>query len=210
MRNVETFESFVAFGFPSQNLVFSTKRKGITEKCENGGLLCYLSWWTNFSSGWQFYSVVQFVVTPHFLTPAARRVQVNRSCPLTHVFPCSQNWHKRSNEKNPPHGFGDIVINQWMVEPEDAATYRCETTNGEYIDYTVEVHCEWGMLEKFTATLKVCLCVQISACHRQQDPLVAVEPRRPPLTNVSIATAFRQDHCKHFQKSKHLLGSEVS
>ena len=40
--------------------------------------------------------------------------------------------------------------------------------------------------------------------------LVAVEPHRPPMTNVSTETAFRHDHCKHFEKSKHLFGSEVS
>ena len=39
--------------------------------------------------------------------------------------------------------------------------------------------------------------------------LVAVEPRRPPMTNVGTETAFRHDHCKHFQKRKHLLRSEV-
>ena len=49
----------------------------------------------------------------------------------------------------------------------------------------------------------------LSACAKQ-EPLVAVEPRRPPLTNLGTETAFRHDHCKHFQKSKHLLGSEVS
>ena len=43
-----------------------------------------------------------------------------------------------------------------------------------------------------------------------QEPLVAVEPRRPPMTNVGTETAFRHDNCKHFQKSKHILGSEVS
>ena len=37
-------------------------------------------------------------------------------------------------------------------------------------------------------------------------PLVGVEPHRPPMTNVGTETAFRLDHCKHFQKSKHLLG----
>ena len=43
-----------------------------------------------------------------------------------------------------------------------------------------------------------------------QEPLVALEPHRPPMTNVGTETAFRHDHCKHFQKSKHLLLSEVS
>ena len=45
---------------------------------------------------------------------------------------------------------------------------------------------------------------------KKQEPLVAVEPRRRPMTNVAIKTAFRHDHCKHFQKTKHLLESEVS
>ena len=40
--------------------------------------------------------------------------------------------------------------------------------------------------------------------------LVAVEPRRPPVTNVGTETAFRHLQCKHCQKSKHLLRSEVS
>ena len=42
----------------------------------------------------------------------------------------------------------------------------------------------------------------------QQEPLVAVEPRRPPRTNVGTETAFtrfRHDS-KHIQKSKHLWG----
>ena len=45
---------------------------------------------------------------------------------------------------------------------------------------------------------------------RLQEPLVAVEPHRPPMTNVGTGIAFRLDHCKHFQKSKHVLRSEVS
>ena len=40
--------------------------------------------------------------------------------------------------------------------------------------------------------------------------LVAVEPRRPPTTNVGIETAFRRDQHQLFQKSKHPLRSEVS
>ena len=40
--------------------------------------------------------------------------------------------------------------------------------------------------------------------------LVAVEARRPPLTDVGTGTAFRLDQRKHFRKSKHLLRSEVS
>ena len=40
--------------------------------------------------------------------------------------------------------------------------------------------------------------------------LVAVEPRRPLMTDVGTNTAFRLDQRKHFQKSKHLLRSEVS
>ena len=40
--------------------------------------------------------------------------------------------------------------------------------------------------------------------------LVAVEPRRPPMTDVGTETAFRLDQCKHFRKSKHLLRSEVN
>ena len=43
-----------------------------------------------------------------------------------------------------------------------------------------------------------------------QEPLVALDPRRPPRTNVGTETAFRHDHRKHFQKSKRLLRSEVS
>ena len=47
-------------------------------------------------------------------------------------------------------------------------------------------------------------------CTIQQVPLVAVEPRRPPMTNVGTEAAFRHGHCKHFHKSNYLLGSEVS
>ena len=44
----------------------------------------------------------------------------------------------------------------------------------------------------------------------QQEPLIAVEPRRLPRTNESTETAFRNNHCNHIQKSKHLLRSGVS
>ena len=40
--------------------------------------------------------------------------------------------------------------------------------------------------------------------------LVALEPRRPPMTDVGTETAFRLDQRKHFRKSKHLLRSEVN
>ena len=40
--------------------------------------------------------------------------------------------------------------------------------------------------------------------------LVAVEPRRPPMTDAGTETAFRLDQRKHFRKSKHLLRSEVN
>ena len=40
--------------------------------------------------------------------------------------------------------------------------------------------------------------------------LVAVEPRRPPMTDLGTKTAFGLGQRKHFQKSKHLLRSEVS
>ena len=39
--------------------------------------------------------------------------------------------------------------------------------------------------------------------------LVAVEPRRPPVTNVGTETAFRHEECKHFQKKWTSLRSEV-
>ena len=35
------------------------------------------------------------------------------------------------------------------------------------------------------------------------------EPRRPPMTDVGTESTFRLDQRKHFQKSKHLLMSEV-
>ena len=38
---------------------------------------------------------------------------------------------------------------------------------------------------------------------------VALEPRRPPMTNVRTETAFRHDQRKHFRKSKPLLRLEV-
>ena len=44
----------------------------------------------------------------------------------------------------------------------------------------------------------------------KQDPPVAAKPCRPPKANVGTKPAFRHDQCKHFQKGKHLLRSEVS
>ena len=49
-----------------------------------------------------------------------------------------------------------------------------------------------------------------STCQKATRSLVAVEPRRPPTTNVGTETAFRLDQRKHFRKSKHLLRSEVN
>ena len=37
-----------------------------------------------------------------------------------------------------------------------------------------------------------------------------LEPRRPPMKDEGIETAFRLDQCKHFRKSKHFLRSEVN
>ena len=37
-----------------------------------------------------------------------------------------------------------------------------------------------------------------------------LEPRRRPMKDEGIETAFRLDQCKHFRKSKHLLRSEVN
>ena len=52
------------------------------------------------------------------------------------------------------------------------------------------------------------LSVPFTLVSCQQQPLVAVEPHKPPETNVGTETAFRHDHCKHFQKSKRLLRLE--
>ena len=53
--------------------------------------------------------------------------------------------------------------------------------------------------------------IQATTCE-QESYIVAVEPRRPPMTDayVRTETAFRLDQRKHIQKSKHLLRSEVS
>ena len=42
----------------------------------------------------------------------------------------------------------------------------------------------------------------------QTRALVAVEPHRPPKTNMGTETAFRHNHCKHIQKRKHLWGQD--
>ena len=43
-----------------------------------------------------------------------------------------------------------------------------------------------------------------------QEPLVAVKPRRPPqYEKRRHRNCFQRRPCKHFQKSKHLLRSEV-
>ena len=69
-----------------------------------------------------------------------------------------------------------------------------------------EVHCEvsfnWGIGPVHCAAKAAWLSTRA---------LVAVVPRRAPVTDVGIKTAFRHDQGgKHFQKSKHLLTSEVS
>ena len=55
-----------------------------------------------------------------------------------------------------------------------------------------------------------CNLAKLRKAFIQQEPLVVVELRRPPMTNVGTKTALTHDHCKHFQKSKHLWRSEVS
>ena len=47
---------------------------------------------------------------------------------------------------------------------------------------------------------------KIVAMRNRQEPLIAVEPCRPPMTNVGTETAFRHDHCKHFEKVNILWG----
>ena len=54
-------------------------------------------------------------------------------------------------------------------------------------------------------TLRVLVYCAGKVRGRVTRALVAVEPHRPPMMNVGTETAFRHDHCKHFQKSKHLL-----
>ena len=49
------------------------------------------------------------------------------------------------------------------------------------------------MFIRFTDNVKPDWCTP-------QEQLVAVKPRRPPMTNLGTETAFRHDHCKHFQK----------
>ena len=65
------------------------------------------------------------------------------------------------------------------------------------------IQIQWGLCLHYQHSI----IVIILATTRE---LVAVEPRRPPMTDVGIETAFRPDQRKHFQKSKHLLRSEVS
>ena len=46
--------------------------------------------------------------------------------------------------------------------------------------------------------------------HTSTRGLVALEPRRPPMTDEVTESAFQLDQRKHFQKSNLLLRSEVS
>ena len=76
--------------------------------------------------------------------------------------------------------------------------------------------CKEIFARKHTATHKPTSAQPLSAPHSDQRDihltrsLVAVEPRRPPMTDVGTETAFRLDQRKHFRKSKHLLRSEVN
>ena len=54
-----------------------------------------------------------------------------------------------------------------------------------------------------------CLC-DADLIFKETRSLVAVKPRRPPMTDVGTETAFRLDQRKHFRKSNHLLRSEVN
>ena len=63
------------------------------------------------------------------------------------------------------------------------------------------------MKQSFNASIIIQLDESTLHCTRE---LVAGEPRRPPMTDVGTESAFRLDQREHFQKSKHLLRSEVS
>ena len=63
-----------------------------------------------------------------------------------------------------------------------------------------------SMLSQWRVTHVQCMCSQHQRHFPPTRALVAVEPRRPPKTNVDTETAFRHDDCKHIQKSKHLWG----
>ena len=74
------------------------------------------------------------------------------------------------------------------------------TSQPDFKVVSVQVYNSWQQWNN-----KVYIIVKL-----QEPPVAAVEPHRLPMTNVGTKTAFRHGHCKHFQKSKHLLGSEVS
>ena len=62
---------------------------------------------------------------------------------------------------------------------------------------------QWHLCTKYFHTNTVFQWKQRRSWILLQGPLVAVQPHRPPMINAGTETAFRHNHCKHFQKSKH-------
>ena len=91
----------------------------------------------------------------------------------------------------------------------------CDCVNRANVVLHVSL-CEEIFARKHTATHKPTSARPLSAPHSDQRnihltrSLVAMEPRRPRITDAGTKTTFRLDQRKHFQKSKHLLRSEVS
>ena len=82
----------------------------------------------------------------------------------------------------------------WLCE-------SCKREVGE--DLMIECSPGWrfqASVHKNTLRVPILLCQSGEGRGHLTRVLVAVEPHRPPMTNVGTETAFRLDHCKNFLK----------
>ena len=112
------------------------------------------------------------------------------------LHPIDWSWRSQLNSELWAHS---VAIRFWCIR----GSLSCYvTTRSSYLKNLRFVQYFHRLLKSVQILLASIMLITIS--------LVAVEPRRPPLTDVGTETAFRLDQRKHFRKSKHFLRSEVS
>ena len=104
-----------------------------------------------------------------------------------------------------------LVLGLQLDKAGDDAT-RWPRRNAEELSVPAELteHKIFSWYGKLVGRYPVCGWLPLFCSTLKTRSLVAVGPRRPPLTDVGTETDFRLDQRKHFRKSKHLLRSEVS
>ena len=102
----------------------------------------------------------------------------------------------------------DECADRKLNDCDTAPKGKCHNVHGSYVCRCLDGYrmCQ----EKNRCEGKCCVTgsgpVMCRRKGEKQEPVIAVEPRKPPMTNKGTETAFRHDHCKHFEKVNILWG----